>query len=50
MEKDDLDDGGSEMIGAILKAREARGTNCWIFDQCVAVCGRSDGDDSGGIV
>ena len=38
------------MIGAILKAREARGTNCRIFDQRVAVRGRLDSDDFGGIV
>ena len=38
------------MIGAILKAREARGTNCWIFDQRVVARGRSDGDDSSGVV
>ena len=38
------------MIEAILKAREARGTNCQIFDQRVAARGSSDGDDFGGVV
>ena len=49
-EKEYSDDGGGEMIGAILKAREARVANYRIFDRRVAAHGRSDDDDSDDVV